>query len=110
MSKEIRTINRSLVFLKATTIALGIVLVVSCAGLILAKSHLKKSNDEQKTSNNCQDFLALKTVEEIQQIALQGNNIIALTKPNPKTKKQEIIKIDNNCLQVINRIEINLDK
>lgn len=134
--------SKSLIFLKALVIGMGIVFVVLLFALILIKqkkSNLRFGQENNSTSNfssngnasqdvphfvenpnfyvkktyggnnqtNCTDFLQLKVEGEIEQMQLQNDVIIILTKPNLKTKKQEIIRIDSNCSKVINRIEIN---
>ncbi|MES2677301.1 MAG: hypothetical protein V4612_03175 [Pseudomonadota bacterium] len=101
MTNETKSANKSLIFLKASTIAMGLVFVVLLIALILIKQ--KKSSLQ---TSNCESFLQLKIAGEVDKIELQGNNIIILTKPNPKTKKQEIVKIDSNCTTIINRIEL----
>jgi hypothetical protein len=102
MTKEIKTINKSLILLKASVIGMGIVFVVALVAFVVIKQ--KKS---QQQTNNCAKFLQLQIPGEVAQMELQGNNIIILTKANSKTKKQEIIKIDNSCTAVINRIELS---
>ena len=94
--------NKSLVFLKSSVLAMGIVFVVMVIALFFIK---QKKVD--KISNNCQKFLQLTIAGDVQEMNLQGNYIIILTKPNSITKRQEIIKIDSNCAVVINKIELN---
>ena len=94
--------NKSLVFLKSSVLAMGIVFVVMVIALFAMK---QKKVD--KISNNCQKFLQLTIAGDVQEMNLQGNYIIILTKPNSITKRQEIIKIDSNCSVVINKIELN---
>jgi hypothetical protein len=106
---ETKKISHSLVFLKASVIAMGIVFLVMLVALIIVKQ--KKSttqNMEQNMAKNdgCQKFLQLKIAGEVDKMELQGNNIIILTKPNNQTKTQEIIKIDSHCTSVINHIEL----
>ena len=102
MTKEIKNINKSLIFLKASVIGMGIVFVVMLFAFIIIKQ--KKAATQ---SDSCQKFLQLQTTGEVDKMELQGSNIIILTKPNAKTKKQEIIKIDSNCTSIINRIELS---
>ena len=102
MTKKIKTINKSLIFLKSSVVAMGIIFVVLFVALIFVRQ--KKVN---KISANCQKFLQLQILGEVQKMELQGNNIIILTSPNRATKKQEIIKIDSNCVAIINKIELN---
>ncbi len=102
MTKEIKSINKSLIFLKASVIGMGIVFVVMLLAFIIIKQ--KKSTAQ---TNNCQKFLQLQVTGEVDKMELQGSNIIILTKANSKTKKQEIIKLDSNCVAVINRIELS---
>ncbi len=102
MTQETKSTNKSLIFLKASTIAMGLVFVVLLIALILIKQ--KKSHQQVQS---CADFIQLKITGEVDKMELQGSNIIILTKPNYKTKKQEIIKIDSNCVTVINRIELS---
>ena len=80
---------------------MGVVFVVLIIALVFIKQ--KKSQQQVK---NCTDFLQLQIAGEVDKIEVQGNNIIILTKPNLKTTRQEIIKIDSNCVKVINRIEL----
>ena len=102
MTQQTQGTNKSLIFLKSSIIVMGIVLVVLLIALIVLKQ--KKSTAK---NDNCQDFLQLQIAGEVDKIKLQGSNIIILTKPNSKTRKQEIIKIDSNCTKVINRIELS---
>lgn len=102
MTHEIKSINKSLIFLKASVIGMGIVFVVMLFAFVIIKQ--KKS---ASISDNCQKFLQLQTTGEVDKMELQGSNIIILTKPDLKTKKQEIIKIDSNCVALINRIELS---
>ena len=101
MTKEIKTINKSLIFLKSSVIAMGIVFIVLIFSFILIKQ--KKSN--QKT-NDCPQLIQLKVDNQIEKMELQNNNIIILTKYNPRTNTQEIIKIDSNCTRIINHIKL----
>ena len=102
MTHEIKSINKSLIFLKASVIGMGIVFMVMLLAFIIIKQ--KKSVQQ---SDNCQKFLQLQVTGEVDKMELQGGNIIILTKANSKTHKQEIIKIDSSCVAVINRIELN---
>ncbi|MCE3255324.1 MAG: hypothetical protein K0R25_818 [Rickettsiaceae bacterium] len=102
MNSEAKKNNKSLIFLKSSVIALGIVFMVLFVVLIFAKQ--KKSVQK---SRDCQDFLQLKILGEVEKMELQGSNIIILTKRNSKTGKQEIVKIDGNCTSVISRIELS---
>ena len=101
MTQEIRSINKSLIFLKASVIGMGIVFVVALFAFVI----IKQKRSSQKIES-CKNFLQLQITGEVDKMELQGSNIIILTKPNPKTKKQEIIKINSNCTSVINRIEL----
>ena len=103
MNQDIITTNKSLIILKSSVIAMGIVFVV----LLVAFVFIKQKNPSKKI-DSCQKFLHLEVSGEIDKMELQGSNIIIVTKINPKTKKQEIIKIDNSCTQVINRIELQI--
>jgi hypothetical protein len=55
---------------------------------------LIKQKKSHQQVNNCSDFLQLKIAGKVDKIHLQGSSIIILTKPNLKTKKQEIMKND----------------
>ncbi len=105
VKNQIKIPNKSLIFLKSSVVVMGIFFIVLFFALIILKQ--KKSTSKE---NICQKYLKLEEVGEIDKMELQGNNIIILTKPNSKTqnqpKKQEIIKIDSNCLAIINRIEL----
>jgi hypothetical protein len=101
MTKEIKSINKSLIFLKASVIAMGIFFLVALFAFVI----IKQKRSSQKI-DSCKNFLQLQIAGEVDKMELQGSNIIILTKPNSKTKKQEIIKIDSNCTSVINRIEL----
>ena len=101
MTQKTKNTNKSLIFLKSSVIALGIVFVVMIFAFVIIKQ--KKSS---KKIESCKNFLQLQVAGEVDKMELQGNNIIILTKLNSKTKKQEIIKIDGNCTSVINRIEL----
>lgn len=103
MEKIQKQVSKSLVFLKASVIAMGIVFVVLLAALII----LKSKKPTQKVSN-CESFLKVQVTEEIEDMEIQNNQIIVLTKFNSKTKKQEIIKFDSSCLKITNRIELNV--
>jgi len=101
VTQKPQTINKSLILLKSLVVGMGVVFVVLIIALVFIKQ--KKSQQQVK---NCTDFLQLQIAGEVDKIEVQGNNIIILTKPNLKTTRQEIIKIDSNCVKVINRIEL----
>jgi hypothetical protein len=94
--------SKSLIFLKATTIAMGIVFVV----LLIAFFLIKQKKSSPKISK-CSDFLETEISGKIQEMTISGNYIIVLTEQNPKTKKQEIIKIDSKCSTIKNKIQFN---
>ena len=92
--------DKSLIFIKATVIALGIVLIVSFPVLFVL---LK--NKEKNTEINCPN-LAIKISGKIAEFKTEENSVIILTESD-KHKNQEIIKIDNrNCPKIINRFTI----
>jgi len=91
--------DKSLIFIKATVIALGIVLITSIPALFILKNRQK--NHEINCSN-----LEIKINSKIAEFKTEENSIIILTEAD-KQKKQEIIKIDNrNCPKIINRFII----
>ncbi len=104
MTKEPQKPTKSLIFLKASVIAFGIVFLVLFAALLILKA--KKS--DQKPVSNCEKLLQLEITGEVEKMEAQGNSLTILTKLNPKTRKQEIIKFDNNCVKIINRIELDV--
>ncbi|MFT6386549.1 MAG: hypothetical protein ACJAUU_001244 [Rickettsiales bacterium] len=93
--------SKTMILLKASTIAMGIVFVV----LLIAFLLIKQKRSGQKISK-CADFLETQISGEIKEMKIDGSSIIILTKPN-EAKTQEIIKINSNCAKIINRIQFN---
>jgi hypothetical protein len=93
--------SKTMILLKASTIALGIFFVVLIIAFLLIKQ--KRSG---QTINKCANFLETQISGEIKEMKISGNSIIILTKPN-QAKTQEIIKIDSNCAKIINRIQFH---
>lgn len=106
MDPKSKNQSKSLIFLKASVVALGIVFVVLFAALIILKS--KKPNQNQVKEISCADGLKTRIIGEVQTMSVQGDKVVILTKLNSKTKKQEIIKFDSSCLKIINRIEFDV--
>jgi uncharacterized membrane protein len=95
-------LTKPLIFVKATAIALGIVLVVLMMVLLIVSQ--KQSTKE---SSLCQKFLEINTAGEVEKMEVSGSQIIILTKPNPETGGQEIIKLNSNCAKIINHFKIS---
>ncbi|MFT6077358.1 MAG: hypothetical protein ACJA02_000299 [Myxococcota bacterium] len=93
--------SKTMILLKASTIAMGIVFVVLLIAFLLIQQ--KRSG---QIVNKCDDFLETQISGEIKEIKIDGNSIIILTKQN-RDKKQEIIRINSNCAKIINRIQFN---
>jgi len=99
MATKNRNINKSLIFIKATVIALGIVLIVSIPALFILK------NKQKSSEINCPD-LTIKISGKIAEFKTEENSVIILTTVDG-SQKQEVIKIDNyNCPKIINRFTI----
>ena len=94
--------NKPLIFLKATTIALGIVLMVLVIALIIASQ--RKSSTK---ISSCQDYLEINLAGKVEQMEVSKGEIVILTKADEKNRTQEIIKLNSNCVKVINRIKIS---
>jgi hypothetical protein len=103
MTQEPKKITKSLILVKATTIALGIVLVVLMMVLLIVSQ-----KEPKQKANNCAEFLQINITGEVEQMTIDGKHITILTKKNQKNKTQEIIKIDSNCAKIINHIKFNV--
>lgn len=106
MSKNIEKINKNLIFLKATTIGLGIVLVTLAFALVIIKSRHKTSH---QSSDQCETSSVVTIGSAVNKIELEDNKIIILTDINKKTEQQEIITLDKQCGTVINRITLKIN-
>lgn len=91
--------DKSLIFIKSTVIALGIVLIALIPALFALK------NKQKHSENNC-PALTVQISNKIAEFKTEENSVIILTQTN-KQKEQEVIKIDNrHCPKIINRLTI----
>ena len=97
--------SKSLIFLKSSVIALGLVFIVLLTTLIVVKG--KK---DQKKITSCKEFLNQKLTDEIAELKIGDKNIIILTKKNSKTNQQEILTLSNNCAKIINHYQFEIEK
>ncbi len=101
MSKKI---NKNLIFLKATTIVLGIIFLVLLAVLIILKINQNKSQD--KVVIDCEQNQEIVIDSEVIKVMDSRKEVILLTKA--KHKKQELLTLDKKCGLLINRIQLKI--
>jgi hypothetical protein len=90
---------KSLIFIKASVIALGIVFVVLVAALFILKTK------QVKSEKNCQE-LEVKISTKIQEFKSEENSLTIITEAN-KSGQIEVIKIDNrSCPKIVNKFII----
>lgn len=98
MQNDIKKIDKGLIFLKSSVIALGIVLVVLMAALLIIKN--KKSAN---VNSECPKDVSINVEEKIEKIEINGNYIWVTTKENKGSKR--VIKIDN-CGKIVSKIKL----
>lgn len=99
-------INKGLMVIKATVLALFIVLVVLSLFFVMLKKNKRKT--EHHFINNCSQTKTIMVDNAIETIQLHGNVLNVLTKIDPKNNSQELIRIDNICGNEINRITFEI--
>lgn len=104
--KNIKPINKGLVFLKSTVLMLSIVLTVLVIAFVVAKN--KKEQPKAEIVEGCKEVKAIMISNEIEKVEVQGRVLNVLTKLNKKTNSQELIRIDSYCGSEINRINFEL--
>ena len=92
--------SKSGIFLKSTVIALGIVLVVLAAALFVVKKN-KNLSLRSIVAGKCENVKTVKINSKIEQVINGRHEVLVLTKSN--RGKQEIIKLDKNCLNEVSR-------
>ncbi|MDA0902525.1 MAG: hypothetical protein O3B09_03855, partial [Proteobacteria bacterium] len=96
-------INRGLIMLKSSVIALGLVLFILVIAFVIAKN--KKSASVEvtvKKKDICAEQI-IKIDAQIEKFEVVGKHIFLLTKPAFKNgaKTQQLIKLSNDCGEVI---------
>lgn len=104
--KNIKPINKGLVFLKSTVLMLSIVLTVLVIAFVVAKN--KKEQPKAEMVEGCKEVKTIMIDSEIEKIEFQGRILNVLTKFNKETNGQELIRIDSQCGNEINRINFEL--
>lgn len=100
MTNDIKKIDKNLIFLKSSVIALGIVFVVALLALVMVKNR----NSSKVQASKCSDTALVTISQNIERVEFRDNYIFVVTNPNLKTGEQEIVKIDANCGVVLSRI------
>ena len=106
--KNVKTINKGLIFLKSTVFALFIILVVLSISLVMFKS--KKQQTNKIIANDCHHTKSIVIAAEIEKVAAQGKIINVLTKIDKESNSQDLIRIDASCGNEINRLHFNIKK
>ena len=104
--KNIKTINKGLIFIKSTVLMLFIVLVVLVIAFMMSKN--KKEQARAEMAEGCKEVKTIMIDSEIEKIEYQGRILNVLTKFNKETNDQELIRIDSQCGNEINRINFEL--
>lgn len=104
--KNIKAINKGLIFLKSTVLMLFVVLVVLVIAFMMAKN--KKEQPKAEIVEGCKEIKSIMIESEIEKIEVQGRILNVLTKFNKETNSQELIRIDSYCGNEINRINFEL--
>ncbi len=104
--KNIKTINKGLIFIKSTVLMLFIVLVVLVIAFMMSKN--KKEQARAEMVEGCKEVKSIMIDSEIEKIEYQGRILNVLTKFNKETNDQELIRIDLQCGNEINRINFEL--
>lgn len=104
--KNIKTINKGLIFIKSTVLMLFIVLVVLVIAFMMSKN--KKEQARAEMAKGCKEVKSIMIDSEIEKIEYQGRILNVLTKFNKETNDQELIRIDSQCGNEINRINFEL--
>jgi hypothetical protein len=104
--KNIKTINKGLIFIKSTVLMLFIVLVVLVIAFMMSKN--KKEQARAEMVEGCKEVKSIMIDSEIEKIEYQGRILNVLTKFNKETNDQELIRIDSQCGNEINRINFEL--
>ena len=104
--KNIKTINKGLIFIKSTVLMLFVVLVVLVIAFMMSKN--KKEQARAEMAEGCKEVKSIMIDSEIEKIEYQGRILNVLTKFNKETNDQELIRIDSQCGNEINRINFEL--
>jgi hypothetical protein len=104
--KNIKTINKGLIFIKSTVLMLFVVLVVLVIAFMMSKN--KKEQARAEMVEGCKEVKSIMIDSEIEKIEYQGRILNVLTKFNKETNDQELIRIDLQCGNEINRINFEL--
>lgn len=100
----IPSINKGLIFLKSSVIALGLVFLVLLVLLLILKTH---ENETPKIAeNSCNKEQIIDLNNEIDEIIDGKSEIIILTEP--KASQQQLLILDKNCGVVKQKIQFNL--
>lgn len=96
-------VDKSLIFIKSTVVALGLVFLVLLALLIILKFN---KNKQQKLQDNCKTENNLEIKGEVNQIIDNGSDVILLTKP--QNNQQEILILNKSCGLTKQRFYLNI--
>lgn len=91
--------SKSLILLKSSVYALGIVLLVLVAAFLFVQN--SKFADKIPFAPKCENVKAIKISDKVEQIVVKGREIFVLTRGS--NRKQELIKLDRKCLSEISR-------
>lgn len=96
MDKDIKKIDKNLIFLKSSVIAMGVIFVVLLAVLVILKN--KKINSKP---NECNENAIVNVGAEVERVELSDGYILVITKPN--NGERGVVKIDR-CGKVVDRV------
>ena len=91
--------SKSMIILKSSVYALGIVLIVLVAAFLFIKN--SKYADKMPFAPKCENVKSVKISDKVEKIIVDRREIFVLTKDS--NHKQELIKLDRKCLSEISR-------
>lgn len=95
-------INKGLIFIKSTVLALFIILVALVIAFMITKN--KKEQAKEKVVKDCATTKEIVVDNEIMKVESEGRVINVLTKMDKNGRTQELIRIDSVCGNEIGRI------
>lgn len=106
MTKEIQEVDKGLIIMKAIVIGLFIALLVAMAVFFIMQS--KKDQEKVAKAAKCKQSAVIEIASEIDEVEEQGKFLNVITKVNKEINSQEIIRINTDCANEINRIEFKI--
>ena len=103
-----KKVNKNLIFLKSSVIALGIVFIVLLALLIILKINKKNSHNQEnsKVLISCDQQQIIFINSKIEKVVDAKDEIIVLTEE--KSGEQELMALDKKCGFLKRKIKFNI--